>query len=168
MNSPKKKDNKSKAQCNERPKRIQIQTKPRLDFLKNCRKMQSIISQVTTSKCPSNYWWCPTALPSAFFSAPLFFCLLQSGTLPMTTPHRHQRWCVVSLHNQGTAVLIPNVGRGGGAYFTVFSLLFFSLLLTHRQLILAVMTGLVLWLMIQASTLLQLTSSWSAKPSTSQ
>lgn len=80
----------------------------------------------------------------------------------MTTPHGHQWWCsVVSLDNQGTTVLIPNVGR---AYFTVFSSLFFSLLLILRQLILTVMTGLVLWLMIQASTLLQLTSSWSAKP----
>ena len=130
MNSPKKKDNKSKAKCNETPKMIQIQTKPKLDFLKNCRKMQSIISQVTTSKCPNNYWWCPTALPLAFFSAPLFFCPLQSGTLPMTTPHRHQRWCVVSLHNQGTAVLIPNVGRGGGGRRSILYSLLFALFLS--------------------------------------
>ena len=57
-------------------------------------------------------------------------------TFPMTTPHGHQWWCcVVSLHNQGSTVLIPNVVR---TYFTVFSSLFLSLLLTHRQLILSV------------------------------
>ena len=50
-----------------------------------------------------------------------------SFLLPPTiwyTSHDHPPMginCVVSLHNQGTAVLIPN---GGGAYFTVFSLLF--------------------------------------------
>ena len=95
-------------------------------FYKNCGKIQSIISQVTTSKFPGNYWSCPTALPSAFFSESLFFCPLQSGTLPMTTPHRHQRRCVVLLHNQGTAVLIPNVGRGRRSI--LYSLLFAVLL----------------------------------------
>ena len=135
-------------------------------FYKNCRKIQSIISQVITSKFPRNYWSCPTALPSELFSAPLFFCPLQSGTLPMTTPHGHQRWCcVVSLHNQGTAVLIPNVGG-----CILYSFLFALLLsvadpqTTHFDCV----TGLVLLLMIQTSTLLQNTSSWSAKPSTSQ
>ena len=44
----------------------------------------------------------------------------------MTTPHRHQRRCVVLLHNQGTAVLIPNVGRGRRSI--LYSLLFAVLL----------------------------------------
>ena len=69
------------------------------------------------------------------------FCILvgTSFLLPPTISyisHGHQWWCcVVSLYNQGSTILIPNVGR---TYFTVFSSLFLSLLLTHRQLILIV------------------------------